>query len=381
MPQKPEREYGARMAAFVSFASFSSIAQLAVCVGASLLLSNGCASNPPKVTATVPVARTDAGTAQAAPSGSSEPEPPASASLAPLAPLPPPEPPAEASPPPPTSHVLLADELPYFPVRLRAHDGPPDAAHERHHARHAERAGHASHSTDERIETTSRRPYHPAPGIVVEVVDSQGGLSAADLQRTARSNGYWPFRQCYEEGLRKDQRLAGKVSLELLVTPSGAVEGSTVTATTVRDEIAAACVAREARHLGLPAVDTQTIAKVDVTLAVGDEPVQTAKPLPSAVPLRDTFRASWDGVRACYAGELAAHPDAGGRLELTFHVRRDGEILEVSEGDSRFGDVEVTRCVLGIYRTAKLPPLHLLHDGHFVYALHFEAKPQESAAP
>jgi hypothetical protein len=357
--------------------SFSFTAQLATFAGASLFLASSCASGQSKTTGSIPVVpvtvRTDADAAQASPTGSSDPD---AASNASLAPLPPPDTPAEAPPAPAAPRVLLADELPYFPVRLRAHDVPP----EHHHARHPERAGHASHA-DERGESTSRRPYHPAPGIVVEVVDAQGGLSAADLQRLARSNGYWPFRQCYEEGLRKDQRLAGKVTLELLVTPAGAVDRSTVTTATVHDEIVAACVAREARHLGLSAVDAPTTAKIDVTLAVGDEPVQTAKPLPTAATLRDALREPWDAVRKCYAGELGGHPDAGGRLELTFHVKRDGEILEVSEGDTRFGDVQVTRCVLGIYRTTKLPPLHLLHDGHFVYAIHFESKPEETAAP
>jgi hypothetical protein len=279
--------------------------------------------------------------------------------------------------------VLLADELPYFPVHLRGREAPP----ERHHSRRTERAGRAGHAsnasgaTDQRAETPSRRPYHPAPGIVVDVIDAQGGLSAGDLQRTARSNGYWPLRQCYEEGLRKDQRLAGKISLQLVVTPDGAIDRSEVIGTTLHDEIVPACVARESLHLGLAAAAAETIAKVDVTLAVGDEPVLTAKPLPGAAELRDSLRGPWDSVRGCYAGELSSHPDAGGRLELTFHVRRDGEILDVSEGDSRFGDLAVTRCVLGIYRTAKLPALHLLHDGHFTYALHFEAKPEETAAP
>jgi hypothetical protein len=357
-------------------ASSSSTPRRGSCAGALLLSCIGCAGRPPKATGSPPVVavieQTDA--AVAAPAESGEPDAPASASLEPL---PPPDVAPEAPAPPGAPHVLLADELPYFPVRLRAQDAPP----ERHHSRRPDRAGHAGHTADERTEAASRRPYHPAPGIVVDVIDAQGGLSAADLQRTARSSGYWPLRQCYEEGLRKDQRLAGKISIQLVVTPGGAIDRSEVTAATLHDEIVAACVAREARHLGLAASAAQTIAKVEVTLVVGDEPVLTAKPLPGAAALRDALRGSWDSVRSCYAGELSSHPDAGGRLELRFHVHRDGEIVEVSEGDSRFGDIEVTRCVLGIYRTLKLPTLHLLHDGHFIYALHFETKPEETASP
>ncbi len=379
MRSKAEREYGK-----AAMPSFSSTAQFAAYAGALLLGSDGCAGSPPKAGSAIPVAiadasAPDAGTSEAAtPLASASP----TESSGPLAPLPPPDTPPEAPataavarPTPP--RVLVADELPYYPVRLRSHDSAP----EHHHARPSARSGHTNHSTDERADGPSRRPYHPAPGIIVDVVDAEGGLSAADLQRTARNGGYWPFRACYEEGLRKDQRLSGKVSLELHTTPGGAVDRSAVTATTVHDDIVAACVAREARHLALSPVDAETTAKVDVSLAVGDEPVETPKPLPNAAPLRDALRGSWDAVRKCYGGELAGHPDAGGRLEVTFHVRHDGEIIDVAEGDSRFGDVEVTRCVLGVYRTLKISALHFARDSHFVYALHLEAKPDETASP
>jgi hypothetical protein len=67
----------------------------------------------------------------------------------------------------------------------------------------------------------------------------------------------------------------------------------------------------------------------------------------------------------------------GGRIELKFRVRPGGEVAEVAEGDTRFGDVEVTRCVLGVYRTARLAGIaHGSHDASFVYALHLEARPE-----
>ena len=85
-------------------------------------------------------------------------------------------------------------------------------------------------------------------------------------------------------------------------------------------------------------------------------------------------------MRQCYASELAKHPDAGGRMELRFHVK-GSEITEVAENDTRFGDVDVTRCVLGVYRTAKLPSVaHGSHETSFVYAMHLESRP-EPAAP
>jgi hypothetical protein len=274
---------------------------------------------------------------------------------------------------PPTSphprRVMLTDEPPYVPGRLRARD----AKVEHHHGRDGHEGAHES-----------RRPYHPAPGIVVDVVGAQGGASAATLQRAARNLGYWPFRQCYEEGLRRDQRMSGRVSLELVISPSGAVDRSAVAASSLRDEIVGACLAREALRLALPASESPTTARVDVSLAVGDEPVPLGRPVPGAEPIRDALRGQWSAVRRCYASRLASHPGIGGRMELHFHLRH-GEIVEVDEmagaGESggRFGEPDVTRCVLGVYRTARLPASHGAREHSFVYALHLESA--EGAAP
>jgi hypothetical protein len=112
-----------------------------------------------------------------------------------------------------------------------------------------------------------------------------------------------------------------------------------------------------------------------VSLATGDEPVPTPHPVPHADELREALHASFPAVQQCYASGLARHPDEGGRMELRFHAKPSGEITEVSEDEPRFGDVDVTRCVLGVYRTAKLPHVHGSHAASFVYDLHFEASP------
>ena len=281
--------------------------------------------------------------------------------------------PAAPAPPPAAPRVLIADELPYLPGHLRARDGKPEH-------RHAHEAGHESAGRE-----PEKRPYHPAPGIVVDVVAAEGGSAAADLQRVARNLGYWPFRQCYEDGLRRNPRISGKVSLELVVSPSGAVDRSSVTSATMRDEIVAACVAREARRLALPASASPTTAKVDVSLALGDEPVPSGHPVPNAEKLRDALRGSWGAVRRCYASAIASRPHVGGRMELRFHLRH-GEIVEVSEpsagseAGAHFGDADVTRCVLAVYRGVHLPPsVHAGHERSFVYALQLESTP--AAAP
>jgi hypothetical protein len=222
------------------------------------------------------------------------------------------------------------------------------------------------------------------------VLEAHGGAGAADVQRAARNLGYWPFRQCYENGLRRNQQLAGKVSLELGVAPGGAVDRSVIVGTTLRDEISAACVAREAQGLALPSGDSEGSVRMDVSLATGDEPVPVPRPTVLADSLREALRTSWDRVRSCYAGKLADHPTAGGEMDLDFRVLTSGQVIEVAEGEPRFNDVAVTRCVLGVYRGMTLPALHGTRDASggsrpqdvtFVYAMHLEATPEPGPEP
>ncbi len=263
-------------------------------------------------------------------------------------------------------HIVLVDELPFRATHTRARELPEHGRHGKKHGRHG-------------------RPYHPAPGIVVDVPDSTGGASAADLQRVARNVGYWPFRHCYEEGLRRDQHIGGKVSLDLTVAAGGAVDRASVAGSTLHDESVVLCVAREASHLALAPAESPSTARMEITLSTGDEPVPVPRPAAHADELREGLRASWPAVERCYASELARRPDVGGRMELRFHVRPGGEVAEVSEvgeGEGRFGDVEVTRCVLGVYRSAKIAgAAHGSHDATFVYAMHLEARPGQNVSP
>jgi len=342
----------------------SLVPPLAACALATVLLTpNACAAAPPKEAqasvppiAAIPVApaSTPTPTSTATPTPSLLVVASDSSVLRPGAP--------EAMPAPaPSAHVVLVDERPFRASSSRAREEPE---HARGHSRKRGRHG---------------RPYHPAPGIVVDVVDAQGGAGAAEVQRVARSSGYWPFRRCYEEGLRRDQRLSGKVSLELAMAASGAVDSATVTSSTLHDESVVLCVAREGRHLVLASSESLATAKIDVTLSTGDEPVPAPHAAPHAEQLREALQASWPAVRQCYASELAKRPDVGGRMELRFTVKANGEIVEVAEGDTRFGDVDVTRCVLGVYRTAKLAAIrHGAHETTFAYAVHFEARPPDS---
>jgi hypothetical protein len=205
------------------------------------------------------------------------------------------------------------------------------------------------------------------------------GASAAALQRAARNYGYWPFRRCYEDGLRHDQHLAGKIVLDLSIAADGTVRGA-VAAADLADESVVLCVAREAQQLslGAPEGGGRAEAKVAVKFWTGDEPFPVARPVPHADEVHDALRASWPAVEECYTAALAKRPGAGGSIDLRFRVAVDGSVVDVSEeGEPRFGDPEVTRCILDVYRAAKLAPRGSRgqQELRFGYAIHLEAGP------
>jgi hypothetical protein len=218
-------------------------------------------------------------------------------------------------------------------------------------------------------------------------VTEASARSAVETQRVARNLAYWPLRRCYEDALRRDQALAGTVSLDLAVSASGAVERASVSKATLHDENAAACVARQALKLPLPSGSTAGEVKVDVSLSTGDEPVPAPRTVPHAAALRDALRGSWDGVERCYAAGLADRPDVGGEMDLNFRVRRDGQatqVVEVAEGDAHFEDSAVTHCIVALYQGMTLPTFPgapSTSSTSFVYALHLESIPEALPEP
>ena len=220
----------------------------------------------------------------------------------------------------------------------------------------------------------------------MDVTDASG-RSAVETQRVARNLAYWPLRHCYEDALRRDQALAGKVSLDLAVGASGAVERALVSKATLHDENAAACLARQALKLPLPSGTTAGEVKIDVSLSTGDEPVPTPRTVLHAAALRDALHGPWDGVQHCYAAGLADRPDVGGEMDLNFRVRRNGpaaQVVEVAEGDAHFEDSAVTHCVVALYQGMTLPTFPgapSAPSATFVYALHFESIPEASPEP
>jgi hypothetical protein len=250
------------------------------------------------------------------------------------------------------ARVLLTDEGPYLPGTQGAFVP---------HRDQYRRPPHGS----------SHRPYHPAPGVIVDVLDTAGAVIPG-LQRTARNLGYWPFRHCYEDGLRRNQALGGAVWLDLHLAPDASARRTEVTSSSMRDDVLTACVAREAHRLVLDPVDAAMTARVRVMLALGDEPVQGPIPIPSGSDVRATLRAAWPDATACFEASLARHSDAGGRVELRFEMDDDGAIARVAPSGVPYPDAETATCVADVYRKVPLSVTHAVPGKAFVYAVHFE---------
>jgi hypothetical protein len=267
-----------------------------------------------------------------------------------------------------SAHVLLVDELPYstVPNWVEAAEGSPP-------------------------ETRGGRPYHPDPRVIVDVRSATAdGALIAELQRIARNLGYWPFRRCYEEGLRRNPTLMGKVSVELNISATGRVKRATATSSsTLSDLVVAACVAREAQKLPLaysdPSGSDSVSVVADVSLAVGDKPVLIRASVVGAEALRESLRVHLSKVEQCYASRAIANPRLGGRMQLRFHVGASGEVLDVHEEGGPFEDAEVVKCVLAVFIGVTLAahkPAGVCKrsagscaEPSFVYALHFESSP------
>jgi hypothetical protein len=271
---------------------------------------------------------------------------------------------------PATVAVSIADELPY----LATHPQDEDVVA----SRARKHTGGATSSRSKR--RGKKRPYHPAPREIVDITSAAAGASQADVQRLARAKGYNPFRSCFEEGLRRDQKLGGKITVDFTLGANGQVVGAKKTASTLGDDSVVQCVVREAGRLELahPESGTPAITMV-VTLSPGDDAIPVPRAAPHADRLREALRTRWSGVEVCYKDGLSRHADLGGRLEVKLRVSGHGDVLEAGEGATRFGDPAVTKCVVEIMKDAKLPKLGTKHETSIVYALHMESAPATAA--
>jgi hypothetical protein len=221
------------------------------------------------------------------------------------------------------------------------------------------------------------KPPHPAPRIKVDVIQVHGHVEEVDVLRVARSKGYWPFRLCYEEGLRRAPKLHGAVRFRVTVGPGGSPRGVRKVAAEVDDPVVVSCVLKAARNLVLAAPERGTPeVTLEVSLWPGDLPVRVAaeSSLPPTVSatLMAALRARWPDVRACFAIGARRLPGLWGRLALRLRLAPNGQVTEAAEVESHFADADVTECVLRAYERTGVSSGE---DRVIVYALRLGTPP------
>lgn len=102
-----------------------------------------------------------------------------------------------------------------------------------------------------------------------------GALAPELVQRIVRQN-FGRLRLCYENGLRTNPRLAGAVTLRLVIASDGATKSASLASTDLPDKAVVACVVRGLSGLAYP---KPQFGEVVVLV-----PIELAPPVPAAPP-------------------------------------------------------------------------------------------------
>jgi hypothetical protein len=369
-------------------------------VGLALLM--GCCPGPPTpATATAP-SQDPANTSAPAEPGVA-PEPPSRGASAAIQPAPdlalasaPPvdsaagseptaEPPAEPGPEaqpvddraPPTLHIAAEQ-----PFKLYQRPRPTGAVHAAVSDENLARWNVGGTGDPEFI---SNRPgYHPGARVVVDASVLRGNLPARaprdrrtgrpkkvlsehTVLARSRKYGYWPFRLCFEAGLRRKQTLSGQTVVRLTTNAAGKVTATRLVGTKLEDEAVAECLAERTRELTYePAPGRRIDVELSIKLWPGHAPVPLAGP-PMEDPPENPGRLDRKAMalaleplhgtlRDCYRQGLERDPGLWGRVQLLIEQNAKGEVTRVTEDESRFPDRQVSRCLARVVKEARLPP-------------------------
>jgi hypothetical protein len=219
----------------------------------------------------------------------------------------------------------------------------------------------------------SNRPtFHPGARVIVELeavgrFGRNRGRTPSPERRylaQARKHGYWPFRLCFEEGLRQNPKLHGKTELRVSVDQLGRARAVRLVATRLEDQAVAACLGDRVRELvfGPP---MRAELRMTVELWPGDAPIEPAPPSSDAArdnpgkldseALLAVVRAARPDLVRCYEQGLTRDPGLWGRLELRFDQDERGRLGRLGEQQSHFPDRKTALCVVESLRSLAWP--------------------------
>jgi hypothetical protein len=326
-------------------------------LGVVIFCALGCAEAPPP------------------PVRSSPPQPPPTAApIATPAPSPAPVPPPLALEPAAEAPVVLSIERPFVPwARGRPEGRVAGASHDQDLAR-----WNVGGTSDPEF-ISSRPGFHPAPRVKVDVVVVAGALqkkarvdpeskkpdrflSQASLLARSRKYGYWPFRLCFETGLRKKATLGGKTRIRFRVNRAGRILQKRLVHTKLEDREVAQCLVDAASDIELLPALRSIDVEASIELWRGDAPLPTLVEPPEKAPTLDhetivpVVEASRTSFEACYRSALGRDPGLWGRVELAVQLDASGVVVSATERDSQFPDKEAVACVIETARALEFRP-------------------------
>jgi hypothetical protein len=214
--------------------------------------------------------------------------------------------------------------------------------------------------TSDPAHVSNRPKYHPAARVLVELGKRSEKLpkrgkaprhfGQASLLAEARNLGYWPFRTCFEEGLRRTPALNGATLLVFDLQPSGRVSAARAVSPGIPDAETRRCLGLAVRGLRFQKTPRRALS-VDlwVRLWPGDAalPARAGKGVPldfDVDALGKRFEpARADLSRCCYEAH-ERDPKIWGRIELRAELA-GGRVLRAVEGESRFPDGQAAACM------------------------------------
>jgi Ca-activated chloride channel family protein len=126
-----------------------------------------------------------------------------------------------------------------------------------------------------------------APKIREGAVSVNGRLPPAVIQRIVRQN-FGRFRLCYENGLRNNPNLRGRVAVRFIIDPSGAVTMTSDGGSDLPDPGVVRCVVRGFGNMSFPRTDAGMVAVTyPIVFAPGDSDLPSPRPVtppPIATP-------------------------------------------------------------------------------------------------
>lgn len=145
-----------------------------------------------------------------------------------------------------------------------------------------------------------------APVVRIGKTEVSGRLPPEVIQRIVRQN-YGRFRMCYEQGLARDPRLNGRVSVRFVIGRGGEVSNATNAGSSLPDSAVVACVINAFYSLNFPIPEGGIVrATYPITFELGGGVSSPSNKVVASSAQPERYDEPWDGRFADVMAEINA---------------------------------------------------------------------------